>query len=363
LILEQQRRWRSRPFHQLRAAFDGYSPALSRVAHVGIVTSATLLGFIVAPTILLLRGDGWPSLASFIAAIAAASISTTASYILLISLWRAGVGSKCAAAAFGAVGDELRARREAEAAVSALSDSQLVALVDAFGGRRASTAHGDVKAALEGIATRRLQSAARTEAEPGPAAAVCLAALVVWLLLAAVVRGFFLGGATGDATAIVLFVTFGATYGCLVPLGGALCRRAEGLLQQQGSSADAAAAAVPAVLSLSFAAATAAASAAAGGDVVDTWGAADAIISQDRAAAGVSTRRRALCGLAYILALDGAGQAEDPDGADELDGVHKVSASFAPLADDWELALEKSAAFAQRGLNVAPTSTTRHQTP
>ena len=62
--------------------------------------------------------------------------------------------------------------------------------------------------------------------------------------------------------------------------------------------------------------------------------------------------------MAYILALDGAGQAEDPDGADELDGVHKVSASFAPLADDWDLALEKSAALdgPQRGLNIAPTT-------
>ena len=355
LIIEQQRRWRSRPFQQLRAAFDGYSPALSRTAHVGILTTATLLGFIVAPTILLLRGDGWPSAASFCAAIAAASMSSSASYILLVTLWRAGVGHKRAAAAFGAIGDELRARREAEAAMSALSDAQLVGLVDAFGGRRAANAaQGDVKAALEGVAARRLQSAARTEEEPGPVASVCLAALVVWLLLAAVVRGFFLGSATGDATAIVLFVTFVATYGCLVPLGGALCRHAERLLQlQQQQPGASAAAAAPAVLSLSLAAATAAAAAAAGGDVVDTWGATDAIISQDRAAAGVSARRRTLCGIAYILALDSAGQAEETnDGLNSELQLHKVSAAFAP--DDWDLALEKSAAFErpQRGLNV-----------
>jgi hypothetical protein len=55
--------------------------------------------------------------------------------------------------------------------------------------------------------------------------------------------------------------------------------------------------------------------------------------------------------MAYILALDGAGQAEDPDGGDELGGVHKVSASLAPLADDWELALEKSAAFERRTID------------
>lgn len=276
-----------RPFLPLLSAVYCFSPALSRAAHACIILASTLIGCISSSSMIaFFSGVKWPTAFSFTAVILAASLATSCSYAAIVFVWWAHFGKPQTAFLYGFVWQEMAARREAEAVLYSLSDSQLIAVAKSLADddRELEGGVATVTESVLSIASNRIQDVGKVSKEPGPAAALCLALLSAWLIFAAYIRGASLATNTADATAIVLVISSLLSWAAIIPAAWA------GLRMASRRSA------APAVLSASFAAAVAAAS---DGDIFDVWGC--CCLIED--GAKVSERRRTLIGTIYVLAL------------------------------------------------------------